>query len=90
MSFCSDVRVSGCLALDLAYVASGKLDAVFAPNSMVASMAAGVLLVKEAGGMALSMEQADTRTEDLPKVLQTGQLMAVNFNLSQKIARILK
>ncbi len=90
MNLCSDVRVSGCLALDLAYVASGKLDAVFAPNSTIASMAAGVLLVKEAGGMALSMEQADTRTENLPKVLQTGQLMAVNFNLSQKIARILK
>ena len=90
LALCHDVRVSGCLALDLAYVAAGKLDAIIAPDSMIGSMAAGVLLVKEAGGMALSMMQADTRTEDLPKVLQTGQLMAVSFNLSQKIAKILK
>lgn len=85
-----DIRVSGSVALDLAYVASGKLDAVIAPASSLASIAAGVLLVKEAGGMALDMAQADTRTEELPKVLNSGNLMAVSFNLSQKIAKILK
>lgn len=85
-----DVRISGCVALDLAYVAGGKLDAVIAPYSDLASIAAGVLLVKEAGGMALDMAQADTRTEELPKVLNSGNLMAVSFNLSQKIAKILK
>lgn len=89
-SLCHDVRISGCVALDLAYVAAGKLDAVIAPQSMLASIAAGVLLVKEAGGMALEMSQTDTRSEVLVKVLQSGNLMAVNFNLSQKIAKILK
>lgn len=88
--YCKDVRVSGATALDLAYVAGGKLDGVFAPNSMLASIAAGILLVKEAGGMVLDIEQADTRTEDLPMLLNSGNLMAVNFNLSQKIAKILK
>ena len=86
----AEVRVSGALALDLAYLASGKLDAVIAPGAMQASIAAGVLLVKEAGGMVLDMEQKDTRTEDLPMVLNSGNLMAVNFNLSQKIANVLK
>ena len=85
-----DVRVSGSVALDLAYVASGKLDAVIAPESSLASIAAGVLLVKEAGGMALDMAQTDTRSEELPKVLNSGNLVAVSFNLSQKIAKILK
>lgn len=90
LALCNDVRVSGSVALDLAYVAAGKLDAVIAPDTMLASMVAGVLLVKEAGGMVLEMEQADTRTEDLSMVLNSGNLMAVSFNLSQKIAKVLK
>lgn len=90
IGLCKDVRVSGSVALDLAYVAAGKLDAVIAPNSMLASIAAGILLVRESGGLALDMEQSDTRTEDLPMVLNSGNLMAVSFNLSQKIAKILK
>jgi myo-inositol-1(or 4)-monophosphatase len=90
LAMCHDIRVSGAVALDLAYVAAGKLDAVVAPLSQLASVAAGILLVKEAGGMVLDMEQADTRTEDLPALLNSGNLMAVNFNLSQKIAKILK
>ena len=90
VALCHDVRVSGCVALDLAYVAAGKLDAIIAPESSLASIAAGVLLVKEAGGMALDMAQRDTRTEDLPTVFNSGNLMAVSFNLSQKIAKILK
>lgn len=90
LAFSQDVRVSGCVALDLAYVAAGKLDAVIAPRLMLSSMAAGILLVKEAGGMALEMEQVDTRTEDLLAVLNSGNLVAVSFNLSQKIAKVLK
>ena len=90
LHLCKDVRISGSAALDLAYVAAGKLDAVIAPQSLLAGIAAGILLVKEAGGMALDMEQTDTRTEDLPMVLNSGNLAAVNFNLSQKIAKILK
>jgi myo-inositol-1(or 4)-monophosphatase len=86
----SEVRVSGSLALDLAYVAAGKLDAVIAPNAMQASYAAGLLLIKEAGGMVLDMDQKDTRSEDVQMVLNSGNLMAVNFNLSQKIAKVLK
>lgn len=74
----------------MAYVAAGKLDGVIAPATMLASMAAGILLVKEAGGLVLDMEQEDTRTEDLPMVLNSGNLMAASFNLSQKIAKILK
>ena len=90
ISSTGEVRVSGCLALDLAYVASGKLDGVIAPNAMQGSIAAGMLLVREAGGMVLDIDQKDTRTEDLQMVLNSGNLMAVNFNLSQKIAKVLK
>ena len=45
-----DVRVSGCPALDLAGVASGKLDAFVSDPLDYAEIAAGELIVREAGG----------------------------------------
>ena len=45
------MRYSGCAALDLAYVASGRLDGFFHNNINLWDVAAGVILVKEAGGI---------------------------------------
>lgn len=45
-----DVRMSGCPALDLASVAAGKLDAFVSEPLDYAEIAAGELLVTEAGG----------------------------------------
>ncbi len=45
-----DVRRTGCPALDLAWVASGKLDAFVSDPLDYAEIAAGELLVREAGG----------------------------------------
>ena len=44
-------RKSGCAALDMAYVASGRYDGYFQNNLNLWDIAAGILLVKEAGGM---------------------------------------
>lgn len=45
-----DVRRTGCPALDLAWVAAGKLDAFVSDPLDYAEVAAGELLVREAGG----------------------------------------
>ena len=45
-----DVRRSGCPALDLAWVAAGKLDAFISDPLNYAEIAAGDLIVREAGG----------------------------------------
>lgn len=45
------VRRSGSAALDLAYVAAGRLDAFFEPGLKPWDMAAGALLIAEAGGL---------------------------------------
>ena len=47
------VRVSGSAGLDLAYVACGRLDAYFESQIYVWDVAAGGLIVAEAGGTAL-------------------------------------
>ena len=44
-------RKSGCAALDMAYVASGRYDGYFQDNLNLWDIAAGIVLVKEAGGI---------------------------------------
>ena len=52
-----NIRCSGCAALDLAYVASGRLDGFFQNKINVWDIAAGVLLVKEAGGIVNNLDK---------------------------------
>ena len=44
-------RKTGCAALDMAYVASGRYDGYFQNNLNLWDIAAGIILVEEAGGM---------------------------------------
>ena len=44
-------RKSGCAALDMAYVASGRYDGYFQNDLNLWDIAAGIILVKEAGGI---------------------------------------
>ena len=45
------IRNTGSAALDLAYVAAGRYDGSFEKNVHLWDISAGVILVKEAGGM---------------------------------------
>ena len=45
-----NIRCSGCAALDLAYVGSGRLDGYFHNKINLWDIAAGMLIVEEAGG----------------------------------------
>lgn len=48
---CGDVRRAGAAALDLAYVAAGRLDGFWEMGLKIWDVAAGALLVREAGGL---------------------------------------
>lgn len=85
-----NLRISGCIAQDLAYLAGGKFDASLSMNNNLCSIAGGILLVREAGGIIRGMAQKDIRTEDFAEIIKTGNLVAVNYNLQQKIFEILK
>ena len=52
------IRNFGSSALDMAYVASGRLDGYFQKNLNIWDIAAGVLLVKEAGGMVNDIDMS--------------------------------
>jgi myo-inositol-1(or 4)-monophosphatase len=67
----SGIRRAGSAALDLADVAAGRLDAFWEQTLAPWDVAAGVLLVREAGGLVTTFEE----TED---VLQHGSIVAGN------------
>lgn len=56
---CGDVRRGGAAALDLAYVAAGRLDGFWEFGLKPWDMAAGALLVREAGGLAGDPQDQD-------------------------------
>ena len=49
-------RKSGCAALDMAYVASGRFDGYFQKNLHIWDIAAGIVMVKEAGGQVNTID----------------------------------
>jgi myo-inositol-1(or 4)-monophosphatase len=67
MKTCSGVRRAGAAALDLAYVACGRLDAFWELGLAPWDMAAGALLVQEAGGLVgdLKGEQSYMESGDI-------------------------
>ncbi|MUI11835.1 inositol monophosphatase [Massilia dura] len=66
---CHGVRRAGSAALDLAYVASGRLDGYYEKNLQPWDIAAGTLLVTEAGGIAGEFNGES-------KYMQTGHVIA--------------
>ena len=60
-----NIRCSGCSALDLAYVASGRLDGFFQNKINIWDIAAGVLLIKEAGGIINDLNKSNIKNIDI-------------------------
>ena len=60
-----NMRYSGCAALDLAYVASGRLDGFFHNKINIWDVAAGALLVEEAGGIVNDLNNFDANNIDI-------------------------
>ncbi|MDD4556705.1 MAG: inositol monophosphatase [Alphaproteobacteria bacterium] len=79
------VRSFGSVALEMAYLAAGKADVVVRAENSVAGLAAGMILVKEAGGYVFEINQKDIKSEDLKKVLAGRSVLAVNGALSKKV-----
>jgi myo-inositol-1(or 4)-monophosphatase len=70
----SGIRRAGAASLDLAYVAAGRLDGFWELNLKPWDIAAGIVLVQEAGGMVSELYGADD-------VLKSGNILACNTKL---------
>jgi myo-inositol-1(or 4)-monophosphatase len=77
-----DIRRMGSAALDLAYVAAGRLDGYFEPGLQPWDMAAGALLVREAGGVYNDF----AGREGLP---ENGNIIAANHKVAAAMTEVI-
>ncbi|MBY6046294.1 inositol monophosphatase family protein [Vannielia litorea] len=77
---CAGVRRWGAAALDLAYVAAGRLDGYWERGLNAWDIAAGELIVREAGGFVEPMDEGQ-------RVLEGGALIAANPTIFNKFAK---
>jgi myo-inositol-1(or 4)-monophosphatase len=79
---CAGLRRPGAASLDLAYVACGRLDGFFEGDLKPWDMAAGVLLVQEAGGLVGQYSGEEG-------YFASGQIMAANPKIFAQMATLL-
>ena len=77
------VRRFGAAALDLAYVAAGRLDGFWERDLKPWDMAAGMLLITEAGGKVTSADGGDD-------ILEAGSICGANLDLQPLMIERLK
>ena len=80
---CAGVRRWGAAALDLAYVAAGRYDGFWERRLQPWDLAAGLILVREAGGLAEALDPE-------AGILESGEIVAANeaiFDGFQKVIR---
>lgn len=78
----ADVRRLGSAALDLAYVAAGRFDGYWERNLGAWDIAAGALLVREAGGFAREIDGGD--------FMDTGSVIATNERLLPLMTKVVR
>ncbi len=72
---CGGIRYSGSATLDLAYIAAGFLDAIWRTNLQPWDIAAGILLIREAGGVVMDLSGGVEVTQ--------GDLIAANPKMAK-------
>jgi myo-inositol-1(or 4)-monophosphatase len=77
------LRRFGAAALDLAWTACGRLDGYWERNLSAWDMAAGLLLVREAGGFVIDLEGGDA-------MLSKGHVTAGNESIHRDLLKVLK
>lgn len=75
------IRRFGSAALDLAWVAAGRYDGFWEEGLQSWDTAAGILMVREAGGFVTDFKGADRAQE-------TGQVLAANDQLHSKLHKL--
>lgn len=73
---CQDIRRSGSAAIDLAYVAAGRVDGFFEKDLKLWDFAAGMLLVREAGGRVAGWDGADLQAQMTAGVVAGNRAVA--------------
>ena len=82
MTVSAGVRRFGSAALDLAYVAAGRYDGFWERGLNSWDIAAGILLVREAGGFVSDFASRD-------RALESGDIVAANPSIHAQLLKCL-
>ncbi|KUO55446.1 MAG: inositol monophosphatase [Alphaproteobacteria bacterium BRH_c36] len=82
MATVAGIRRTGSAAIDLAWTASGRFDGIWERNLGPWDMAAGIVLVREAGGMTSDLHGNDA-------MLEHGSIVAANSDIKKSLLAIL-
>ncbi|MEJ0059819.1 MAG: inositol monophosphatase family protein [Terricaulis sp.] len=82
MATTAGVRRFGSAALDLSYVAAGRFDGFWERNLAPWDIAAGAVIVREAGGFAREVDGGD--------FMQTGSIIAANERLLPLLTKTIR
>ncbi|GHE88687.1 inositol monophosphatase [Aliiroseovarius zhejiangensis] len=80
---CSGVRRFGSAALDLAYVAAGRYDGFWERRLHAWDVAAGLVIVREAGGFVAPIDPEGS-------ILEQGEVIAANEAIFEKFAGLVR
>ena len=80
---CAGVRRFGSAALDLAYVAAGRYDGYWERNLNAWDIAAGIVILKEAGGLIEPLDPASD-------LLESGSLICANEPIFDTFAKVIR
>jgi myo-inositol-1(or 4)-monophosphatase len=83
LPICGDIRRAGAATLDLAYVACGRLDGFWELGLQPWDMAAGILLIKEAGGIVCDPHGGED-------YFKTGNIVAANSTIMRQFLKLIK
>jgi len=80
---CEDLRRAGTASLDLAYVAAGRLDGFFEIGLKPWDMAAGALIIREAGGVVVDFAGEND-------YMETANIIAAPFKVVPSMLKVIQ
>ena len=83
MPRCAGIRQNGAAALDLAYVAAGRFDGYWERGLKIWDIAAGLLIVKEAGGTL-------SKFDGTPVTIYDEEILVSNGLVHQEMVDVLE
>jgi myo-inositol-1(or 4)-monophosphatase len=83
MPLCAGVRRWGAAALDLAYVAAGRYDGFWERRLHSWDMAAGILIVREAGGLVEPMRKSGD-------IMADGEVLCANEAIFEQFSKVVR
>jgi myo-inositol-1(or 4)-monophosphatase len=83
MEATAGIRRMGAASLDMAYVAAGRFDGFWEHGLQPWDIAAGIILIREAGGVVSDLNGGD-------QMMANGQMLCANETLHPQLLKLLK